>query len=199
MPTLFLLSPARTDGLRAAQLARSSAPLGVALRAGEAALGEVFAWLSALYFRGKLAYARAFADASPGAAASLVMAPVLGLRRPETPISAAHLAAMATMDVKSGEFAALLRRDAEVVRDQLATDAQVVLLGSIASDKYVATLLDVFGERLMFPSAFIGRGDMSRGGLLLRASRDGSALDYAPLANATRRGRRPPKLPPLRR
>jgi hypothetical protein len=74
-----------------------------------------------------------------------------------------------------------------------------VLLGSIASDKYVATLLDVFGERLMFPSAFIGRGDMSRGGLLLRASRDGTALEYAPLANATRRGPRPPKLPPLRR
>jgi len=37
MPTQFLLSPARTDGLRAAQLARSSATLGLALRAGESA------------------------------------------------------------------------------------------------------------------------------------------------------------------
>lgn len=198
MPTLFLLSPARTDGPRAGQLARSRGALGVALRAGTAPLGDVFAWLSALYFRGKLTYARTFADPSPGAAAALVMAPVLGLRAPDTAISAADLATMATMDVASDAFAALLRRDAERVRDQLVAESPVVLLGSIASDKYVATLLDVFGARLKFPSEFVGRGDMSRGGLLLRASRAGEPLGYEALGGAVRRGTRPPKLPPLR-
>ncbi|HET9989005.1 MAG TPA: hypothetical protein VFQ65_10795, partial [Kofleriaceae bacterium] len=89
MPTLFLLSPARCGGIRAGQLARSSGELGDKLRAGTAPLGDVFAWLSALYFRGKLAYARAFADPSPGAATALVMAPGLGLHAPETAISVA--------------------------------------------------------------------------------------------------------------
>ena len=50
-----------------------------------------------------------------------------------------------------------------------AVVTQFVLLGSVATDKYVGPLLDVFGDRLYFPATFAGRGDMSRGGLLLRA------------------------------
>src|SRR6266853_118967 len=49
----------------------------------------------------------------------------------------------------------------------LPADAAIVLLGSIASAKYVEPLLAVLGERLLFPPSFVGRGDMSRGGLLL--------------------------------
>ncbi|HZA36823.1 MAG TPA: hypothetical protein VE505_17935, partial [Vicinamibacterales bacterium] len=73
-------------------------------------------------------------------------------------------------------------------------DGEVVLLGSIASPKYVDVLLDIFGPRLLFPTAFVGRGDMSRGGLLLRQARAGVELDYEPVMGAVRHGARPPKL-----
>jgi hypothetical protein len=56
-------------------------------------------------------------------------------------------------------------------------------------------LLDVFGDALRFPGDFVGRGDMSRGGLLLRAARAGVELDYRPVGGAARRGPRPAKLP----
>jgi hypothetical protein len=199
VPTLFLLSPARCGGVRAGQLARSSGELGERLRAGTAPLGEVFAWLSALYFRGKLAYARAFADPSPGAASALVMAPGLGLHAPETTIGVEHLRAMGGVEVESAAFVAQLRADATRFNAELRADTQVVLLGSIASGKYVDTLIDVFGARLVFPAEFVGRGDMSRGGMMLRAARSGEPLAYAMVAGATRRGKRPPKLAKLAR
>ncbi|HEU4438341.1 MAG TPA: hypothetical protein VFT36_03785, partial [Methylomirabilota bacterium] len=63
-----------------------------------------------------------------------------------------------------------------------------------ASDKYVGVLLEVFGERLTFPAAFVGRGDMSRGGLLLRCVRAGRELQYVPVAGAVRHGPRPARL-----
>jgi hypothetical protein len=186
--TVFLLSPARSGGPRAELLARSEpSELGRRLRAGGAELGEVFAWLSALYFRGKLTYARRFG-------AALVMAPGLGLCPPERPISAAELRAMGALPIESEGFVAPLRRDA------LRLDAErVVLLGSIATGKYVDTLLAVLGERLLFPAEFVGRGDMSRGGLLLRAARAGDELAYRPVAGAVRHGARPPRLPRPRR
>jgi len=74
-----------------------------------------------------------------------------------------------------------------------------VLLGSIASPKYVDVLTDIFGARLQFPSAFVGRGDMSRGGLLLRHASDGAELEYEPVLGARRHGARPPRLAPLGR
>src|SRR4051812_45772236 len=113
------MSPARCGGVRAGQLARSTGELGEQLRAGTAPLGEVFAWLSALYFRGKLAYARAFADPSPGAAGALVMAPGLGLCPPETAISVAHLRAMGSIEVESTEFVTALRADATRINAEL--------------------------------------------------------------------------------
>jgi hypothetical protein len=196
--TLFVISPARCSGERAAQLARSrTSALGRALHADGAPLGDVFAWLSALYFRGKLTYARAFA--APAAVPPvLVMAPGRGLRAPEARIRAADLRAMGAVDVESERFVAPLRRDAALV-GAACPGARVVLLGSIATGKYTETLLDVFGDRLEFPEAFVGRGDMSRGGLLLRAARTGDELAYRPLRGATLRGTRPPKLARLRR
>jgi hypothetical protein len=192
MAPVFLLSPARCGGERAAMLARSrTARLGIQLRGKGAPIGDVFAWLSALYFRGKLTYARRF-----GAAGGVyVMAPGLGLRPPETPVSARRLAAMGRVDIESDAFVLPLRRDAEALAAACTDDAPVVLLGSIATGKYVDTLLAVFGGRLAFPAAFVGRGDMSRGGLMLRAARTGDELAYAPVDGAVRRGTRPPKLP----
>ena len=67
-------------------------------------------------------------------------------------------------------------------------------MGSIATGKYVDVLERVFGERLLFPAEFVGRGDMSRGGMMLRAARAGEELEYRPIAGAARRGPRPPKL-----
>ena len=80
---------------------------------------------------------------------------------------------------------------------EIGPDCDVVLLGSIASPKYVDVLPAIFGERLLFPIDFVGRGDMSRGGLLLRQAREGVELPYVPVPGAVRHGARPPKLPPL--
>ncbi|NVB82644.1 MAG: hypothetical protein HOV81_29975 [Kofleriaceae bacterium] len=162
--------------------------LGAKLRDRTATLGEVFAWLSALYFRGKLTYAQQFG-------VPLVMAPGLGLRPAADRIASADLRAMGKVEVESEQFVTPLRRDAELVTREYGALAQVVLLGSIATGKYVDTLIDVFGERLLFPESFVGRGDMSRGGLMLRAARSGEELAYRPVLGAIRKGTRPPKLP----
>ena len=91
-----------------------------------------------------------------------------------------------------------LQRDVRKLAKGLPT-AEFVLLGSIATGKYVEVLQGIFGDRLLFPSDFVGRGDMSRGGLMLRCAASGQELEYIPVAGAVRRGRRPPKLAPLGR
>jgi hypothetical protein len=200
MTTVFLISPARCGGRRAELLASSrTAELGQQLHDGGAPLGDVFAWLSALYFRGKLTYARRFAAAPSGLGGALVMAPGAGLRDADARITAADLRAMGTVDIESSAFVQPLRRDARLIDALCGPGARIVLLGSIATGKYIDTLLEVFGPRLVFPAAFVGRGDMSRGGLLLRAAKSGDELDYVPIENAVRHGPRPPKLPKLRR
>lgn len=188
MSTVFLLSPARCNGPRADLLARSRSPMGSDLRAAGARLGDVFTWLSALYFRGKLTYARTFAPRR-----TFIMAPGVGLQPPHARIRAADLRTMGAIAIESSAFVAPLRRDALALARR-HPHAPIVLLGSIASGKYIDTLLEVFAERLVFPSTFVGRGDMSRGGLLLRAARAGEQLAYTPVLGATRRGKRPPKL-----
>src|SRR5215203_2835314 len=60
-PRVFLLSPARLDGARARMLFHpvTMFPVARALRSTEGApIGDVFSFLSGLYFRGKLAYAK---------------------------------------------------------------------------------------------------------------------------------------------
>jgi len=196
--TVFVLSPARCSGERAAMLVRSRrSELGRQLHARAATLGDVFAWLSALYFRGKLTYARRFAAAGelPG---TLVMAPGRGLCPADTPISSDELRAMGEVEVESDAFVQPLRRDARLLGERYGAGARVVLLGSIATGKYVDPLLEVFRDRLVFPESFVGRGDMSRGGLLLRAARSGEELSYRPIAGAVLHGKRPPKLPRTR-
>jgi hypothetical protein len=200
----FLLSPAFCSGRRATLLLREGSTLDIAarLRAGTLTLGEAFSFLSGLYFRGKLAYATTFAVAGQGGRAGevLVITPTRGLLRTDTLITAALLDEFAGVDLHPDDprYRAPLLRDAEAVRDRLPAGTRVVLLGSIASDKYVAVLSAIFGERLHYPSAFIGRGDMSRGGLLLRSARAGTPLECVVLDPALpRRGVRPPKLAPL--
>jgi len=161
----------------------------------------VFSYLSSLYFRGKLTYARAFARPPAGLCGAFVITPGEGLRDPAEPVTLARLRGYAGVPIKSGEprYLAPLLRDADALATLAGPQARVVLLGSIASSRYVEPLLEVFGERLVFPPSFVGRGDMSRGGLLLRSAASGRELDYTPLLSAVRHGPRPPRLSPRRR
>jgi hypothetical protein len=202
--TLFLLSPASTSGQRATLLFREGAasPLARQIRSLDGApLGDVFSFVSSLYFRGKLTYARAFARPPEGLAGVFVITPGDGLRDPAEPVTLARLQEYAQVPIKSNEprYLSPLLRDAQALDERGGPHCQVVLLGSVASSRYVEPLLDVFGERLLFPPTFVGRGDMSRGGLLLRCVSEGRELDYAPLLRATRHGPRPPRLPRLKR
>jgi hypothetical protein len=162
-----------------------------------AELGEAFSFLSSLYFRGKLAYARAFARSPSGV---LVITPGDGLRAPEFRIRASDLRRYAGVPVDPVEerYRAPLLRDLRELSLR-SPDAEVVLLGSIASRKYTDLLESILGPRLLFPPDFVGRGDMSRGGLLLRSAREGRELPYVTLEGAERHGARPARLPPLPR
>jgi len=196
--TIFLLSPASTAGERGALLLndRSTFPLAVRLRASSGVpLGEVFSFLSSLYFRGKLTYAQAFGRPPAGLCKAFVITPGEGLRDPAEPVTIDRLRQYGQIPVKSSEprYLGPLRRDAEALR-LLAGECRIVLLGSVASSRYVEPLLDVFGERLFFPPTFAGRGDMSRGGLLLRAVTEKRELAYAAIAGAARHGPRPARL-----
>lgn len=201
-PRVFLLSPARCSGPRCRQLIdrRAAFELAVRLRAEGAPLGEVMSFLSALYFRGKLAYARRFAAPPLGCPGALVITPGRGLMQPEAAITSGDLRAFGRVPIDAGErrYAEPLRTGALALRERLPAGAEVVLLGSIATPKYADVLLAAFGAALLFPGDFVGRGDMSRGGLLLRAARAGVELAYRPLAGAPLRGPRAPKLPRLR-
>jgi hypothetical protein len=184
---------------------RATFDLALRLRAKDGApLGEVFSFLSGLYFRGKLAYARAFArpgdpTSDVSGAGVFIITPSAGLRTPETLITLSGVRGFAKVDVAPDNpaYRRPLERSARVLAADIGSECDVVLLGSIASPKYVDVLLAIFGERLVFPADFVGRGDMSRGGLMLRCVSAGQELRYVAVAGAVRHGQRPPKLAPL--
>ena len=99
--------------------------------------------MSSLYFRGKLAYARAVVERRGPGAASFVITPTRGLLPPNTMASTALLEEFAATDIAAGDtrYRAPLERDLAALAGRLAADARVVLLGSIASDKYVDVLV----------------------------------------------------------
>jgi hypothetical protein len=206
-PRIFLLSPANASGIRGQMIAseRATFTLAQQLRSHDGArLGDVFGFVSGLYFRGKLAYARRFArppdPADPVTAGGvLVITPNAGLRSADTRVTRDSFRAFANVDVdiRNRAYRAPLEQSARALLAAVGQECEVVLLGSIASGKYVDLLLPIFGERLTFPVHFVGRGDMSRGGLLLRCVEAGLELDYVPIAGAVRHGQRPPKLEPL--
>jgi hypothetical protein len=191
----FLLSPANCRGRRAQQVIspRAASSLAARLRSEDGVgIGELFAHMSGLYFRGKLTYARRFGRA-------LVITPDRGLMPAETAITKDVLACFAGAEIalENPSYREPLEESARELLRVAGDDAQFVLLGSVASQKYVGALGGVLESRLVFPADFVGRGDMSRGGLLLRAAAAGSQLDYIPVLGAVRRGSRPPKLAPL--
>ncbi len=176
---LFLLSPAHCDGERARLLlsGRARFPLAERLRDGGATVAEVFAFLSALYFRGKLAYAREF---TRGPIAPLAITPCAGLVPVDARLTVEAMRALAACDVRRGNpaYEGPLKESAHAVARLLGRRDEVVLLGSVATEKYTAPLGEVFGARLRYPTEFVGRGDMSRGALLLRSARAGQELAY---------------------
>src|SRR5258708_20978038 len=100
---VFLLSPANCSGQRAQIVLseRAQFDLAVRLRGDEGvAIGEVFAFVSGLYFKGKLAYALGFArPPEPGAplagSGARVITPNAGLRPGQTTVTADALRAFA--------------------------------------------------------------------------------------------------------
>jgi hypothetical protein len=201
--SVFLLSPANCGGRRARLLLRDEAalPLATLLRTAGAPVGEVFSFMSALYFRGKLTYARRFGQGVGTAGPVHVITPTRGLMSPDAVVTSAELYEFAAVDVATGgeRYRAPIERDVAVLASSLPRTADVVLLGSIATRKYTDLLLAILGERLKFPSDFVGRGDMSRGALMLRAAESGDELPYVSVRGAVTSGPRATKIAEMRR
>jgi hypothetical protein len=187
---IFLLSPASSGGKRAALLLNDRASFDIATRVRSeegAPLGEVFSFLSGLYFRGKLTYARAFEN-PPAAETSGVhlITATDGLWSPATNVTLRDLERFATVpiDAKEPRYRLPLERDAERLAESLGEGCDVVMLGSIATRKYLDVLEPIFGDRLLFPMEFIGHGDMARGAMLLKRAASGEELTYWPVSKA---------------
>jgi hypothetical protein len=197
---IFLLSPAYCGGRRAAIMLRPGSQIDVAqrLRSETLTLADAFSFMSGLYFRGKIAYARAFAPAG----STFVITPTRGLQSPDAVVTEDVLREFAGVDISSDDvrYREPLERDLRTLSARIQAESRVVLLGSVATGKYVDALVRCLGARVHFPPSFIGRGDMSRGGLLLRHAASGIELEYSVMDQAAqRRGPRPPRLDPRTR
>jgi hypothetical protein len=192
---IFLLSPASCGGKRAALLFNDRAEFTVArrIRSREGApLGEVFSFLSGLYFRGKLNYARAFENPPPRRASGVhIITPTDGLCSPGLMVTLADVERYGSVPIEAAEsrYRFPLEHDAVRLADKIGPRCEVVLLGSVATGKYVDVLLPVFGSRLVFPKEFVGHGDMARGGLLLQRAASGKELNYIPVSDPSRLGK----------
>lgn len=191
MKRIYFLSPAHSGGKRAALLTRPEASFELArqLQIGAASLGDVFAFCSGLYFRGKLAYARHFAEPPEGIPGVQIITASRGLIAAETLIGTRDLSEFAKVpvDTKESRFTGPLKESIQAMSH--FGSFEVILLGSIATGKYTDTLLPILGERLLFPADFAGRGDMSRGALLLRSVAANQQLRYVPVTRLCPRPR----------
>jgi hypothetical protein len=192
-PRLFLLSPAHIGGMRAQFLLnpKSPFPLAVKFHRAGATIAEVFTFASGLYFRGKIAYATHFADPKRGDVVRVITSNA-GLVDPLSLIGPEELRAYGLTDIDAADpkYHSPLKRDARKLARKIGDRGRAILLGSIATPKYRDALLEVFGNQLYFPNDFVGRGDMSRGALLLRAVRADHELPCARVADAVLTGRR---------
>lgn len=193
---IFLLSPASSSGKRAALLFNDQADFDIARRVRTkegAPLGEVFSFLSGLYFRGKLTYARMFEDPPRGRASGIhLITSTDGFCSPATMVTLKDLERFATVPIGADEprYRLPLERDAAELAAKIGARCEVVLLGSIATGKYVDVLEPIFGGRLLFPREFLGHGDMARGGMLLQRATSGVELTYIPVSHPDRLGTR---------
>jgi hypothetical protein len=193
MNRVFLLSPANCNGERARWVLKRNAGSDLALRLRSAdgvPLGEVFSFLSALYFRGKLAYARAFARPPADGQGVLIITPTAGLLPHDVSVRVSRIRGFARVPInkKNQLYRRSLLRTLRKLAADVGPECEIVLLGSIASGKYLDILTRVLGDQLRVPADFVGLGDMSRGALLLRCVREQRELDYIPAAGLSLRG-----------
>ena len=169
-------------------LLRPEAQFDLALRTrgAGAPLAEVFAFLSGLYFRGKVAYAERFARAGAGTRGAYCISADRGLLPLDQVLTDRDLAAFnaVAIDARNPVYTLPLEATALQLSASLTAASEIVLLGSVATAKYIRVLLPIFGERLRYPKAFAGRGDMSRGSLMLRCVREERELEYATIVGA---------------
>src|SRR5260370_7097471 len=135
---IFLLSPAYAGGERARMILRDQAqfPLARQLREKSGApIADVFTFLSGLYFRGKIAYANAFARPTRGTSGVLVITPTRGLIDARTRIRLDHLRDVAEVDIDQDDprYRMPIYRDARHLATQLRPQPEGVLLVSIAT------------------------------------------------------------------
>jgi hypothetical protein len=200
---IFLLSPAYAGSRRAQMILSERAHFELAQKlrseAG-ATIADVFTFLSGLYFRGKIAYANAFACTSNGDCGVFVITPTRGLVDARSTITLSDLREFASVEIdeEDSRYRKPLEKSVRRLAKDLSPDCDIVLLGSIATGKYVDVFLNHFDKRLRFPAEFVGRGDMSRGGLMLRCAIDRTELEYISVTGAVLNGKRPPKLAPRR-
>jgi len=192
---IFLLSPASSGGKRAALLFNERAEFEIAQKVRVhpgAPVGAVFSFLSGLYFRGKLAYAKAFQNPPPGIEGIHVITPTDGLVSPDRLIRLQDLERFATVPIDADDprYRIQLDRDAQALAAAMGPRCEVVLLGSVATGKYVDPLLPVFGATLVFPQEFLGHGDMARGAMLLQRAASGTELTHIPVSHPSRLGLR---------
>ena len=191
---IFLLSPAHCGGKRAGLLMnpRAAFPLAVRLRESrEATLGEAFSFLSGLYFRGKLTYSSRFSRPPDGVSGSLVITTNRGLIPADTAVGLQDLREFGAVDIDPADPRYRVPLDRDLAPLAARDDLEVVLLGSIATGKYLDVLIEALGNRLLIPTELVGRGDMSRGALLLepRAMAWSSTTSLSLLPPATGGGR----------
>jgi hypothetical protein len=175
---VFVLSPASLRGRRAATWLDRAAERSRDF--GTPTLAELMSRVSPLYFRGKYEYARRFARPAGGEPGIYVITATRGLWPAATRVTPAQTLALAagTIDPEDPAYLRPLVRSGRRLLRRLGSDVQVVLLGSLATEKYLRPLQEIFGSRLCYPDALVGRGSLSRGALLLRAARQGRELSY---------------------
>lgn len=186
--TIFLLSPANVNGRRAEHFTRKGASGALALgyQAGELAIDEAFAYISALYFRGKVAYAREFGSGRGEVSGAQIIVPGFGLVPFGWVLDAERMKKLrrTSVDAATPAYRKPLERSVRALASELRGDDRVVLLGSLATGKYLDVLVPLLGERLMYPALFAGTGDMRRGALMLRAAAARAELAYEPVVAA---------------
>ena len=188
-PRIFLLSPANASGVNGQRLlgACGESDLALRLRRCGALLGEIYRFISRLYFRGKLDYAEKFQNPPRGIAGVQIITGA-GLMLPETVVTLSDLRRISStaIDAENAHYRLPLDSDLLRLREAAGNETEIILLGSVATFKYITPITEVFGERLLFPRDFLGLGDMSRGSMLLRCCTQGLELEYLPVETIQR-------------
>lgn len=149
-------------------------------------LGEAFSRISALYFRGKLAYARHFGNGSASVDAVQVITPSRGLLPAGADVTPELLDEFASTPIGADEpaYREALANSLGLLSEKVGPVGEFVFLGSLATPKYTDVLVERLGRSVFTPEAFVGMGNMKRGSILLRAVEAGTPLPLLPLRDA---------------